>query len=105
MEEQIRRILGELDDINVEIGNNSLSGKDVYEFFRAYRNLVAENWPNDLADSGNWRAEMESVLNKLESTQGVSSLSKSSNLKSYRKDAQDVISAINTSFEMYVNNG
>lgn len=103
MKEQVKEILGMLEDFYAFVKREDLSGEDIYDCLKNYSDLVLNAWPDDLPDNGNWRSEMASVLESLTAKRKVSILSRSPELKSLKDDAKQVIHAINGKFTYYVN--
>ena len=83
------------------IKNKAKTGIDLYNAFRDYKDLVIENWPEDMPDNGNWFTEMQSVLSFIENKKDVVYISNSVPLMSFRDDALEAIHAINMKFKMY----
>jgi|SRR5690606_5614261 len=99
----LKHITGQLDDLRYFIKNDAKTGGDLYNAFKSYSDLVLENWPDGLSDRGNWKREMEFVLEKIKGKRAVVQLKRSSDLLSFKNDALEVIHHFNSEFIMFSN--
>jgi hypothetical protein len=67
------------------------NGLKLFENHHAFSVIVKRIWPNELPDNGNWIADMESVLRKLESTKSISNSNRSNNLRSFKQGSLEVM--------------
>jgi len=93
-------LLDELEGFYVFI-KHAETGGDLYDGIKNYQAFVLGNWPKDMPDNGNWLSELDSIVEKLNSTKEHKSVKTSSNLSSFRQDAQEAVHAINGKFEYY----